>query len=52
MRTLMIKAVAKRALMFAALAALVFQTAGGQSNNPKASAGEKNRNTWSRGRRH
>ena len=41
MRARMIKVLAKRALMIAALAALVFQAAGGQSNNSKASAGTK-----------
>jgi hypothetical protein len=41
MRTRMINVLAKRALMIAALAALVFQTAGGQSNYSKARASAK-----------
>jgi hypothetical protein len=41
MRTRMINVLAKRALMIAALAALVFQTAAGQSNDSKASASAK-----------
>jgi hypothetical protein len=41
MQARMIKVLAQRALMIAALATLVFQTAGGQSSNSKASAGAK-----------
>ena len=41
MRPRMIKVLATRALMIAAVAALVFQPAGGQSNNSKASASAK-----------
>src|SRR5579864_6810109 len=41
MRAGMMKVLAKRALMTAALAALIFQSARGQSNNSKASAGAK-----------
>jgi hypothetical protein len=41
MRARMISVLAKRALMLTALAALVFQNAGGQSNTSKASAGAK-----------
>ena len=40
-RARMMKVLAKRALMVAALAALVFQSARGQSNSSKASAGAK-----------
>jgi hypothetical protein len=41
MRARMISVLAKRALMLTALAALVFQNAGGQSNTSQASAGAK-----------
>jgi len=41
MRATMIKVLAKKAIMIAALAALAFQTAGGQSDDSKASTGAK-----------
>jgi hypothetical protein len=45
MQAIMIKVLAKRALVIAALAAFIFQTAGGQSNNSKSSAGAKSTTT-------
>jgi hypothetical protein len=44
MRTILIKVVARRALMIAALGAFVFQNAGGQSNNYKAASAGKTAN--------
>ena len=41
MQTRMLKVLARKALMIAALASLVFQAANGQSNSSKASAGAK-----------